>query len=78
MKMALTLSCILAIVGGGVAIVHYQLYLPEECRGAPKSVPFRQGMTLCPGQKLDATPALAHYRHPEMWSGPDVTPSRSR
>jgi hypothetical protein len=27
----------------------WPLYLPE-CRNAPAQVPFRQGMTLCPGQ----------------------------
>jgi hypothetical protein len=51
MKRAIFAAVALAIVGGGAVVIHWQLYLPPECRGdVPKVVEFRQGMTLCPGQ----------------------------
>ncbi len=55
MKRIVITSLFLLSVGGISAVVHWQLYLPEECRGAPKTVPFRQGMTLCPGQSATFT-----------------------
>ncbi len=40
-----------AACAAGVLYEHWQLYLPPECRGdIPRLVPFREDMTVCPGQ----------------------------
>jgi hypothetical protein len=51
MKRVIFATLAVALLGGGAVVIHWQVYLPPECRGdVPKAVEFRQGMTLCPGQ----------------------------
>ncbi len=56
MKRIILIGIFVVVTIGTAAVIHWQLYLPVECRGdIPKSVPFHQGMTLCPRQSATFT-----------------------